>query len=66
MWLGSSLSLEEVLLSDPDLLLKDLVGLGEPAPAPFLFCVSCADRVPEALSVRLGILTKHYIVDVNE
>ena len=43
--------------------MKDLAGQGEPAPAPFLLRMSCADLAPEALSVRLGFLTKHYIVD---
>ncbi len=71
MWLGCSLSLEEVLLSDPDLLGVFFVGyrfegpgLGEPPLAPFLLRMSCADLAPEALSVRLGFLTKHYIVDL--
>ena len=44
--------------------LKDLAVLGEPALAPFLLRMSCADLAPEALSVRLGFLTKHYIVDL--
>ena len=44
--------------------MKDLAGLGEPAPAPFLLRMSCADLAPEALSVRLGFLTKHNIADL--
>ena len=44
--------------------MKDLAGLGEPAPAPFLLRMSCADLAPEALSVRLGFLTKHNIPDL--
>ena len=43
--------------------MKDLAGQGEPAPAPFLLRMSCADLAPEALSVRPGFLTKHYVVD---
>jgi len=35
-------------------------GLGEPAQAPFLLRMSCADLASEALSVRLGFFTKHW------
>ena len=44
--------------------MKDLAVLGEPALAPFFLRMSCADLAPEALSVRLGFLTKHYIMDL--
>ena len=36
----------------------------EPAPAPFLLRMSCGDLAPDALSVRLGFLTKRNIVDL--
>ena len=41
-------------------------GLGEPPQslAPFLLRMSRADLAPEAFSVRLGFITKHYIVDL--
>ena len=45
-----------------EILLKDLAGLGEPA-RHHVSCACVARILPEArLSVRLGFLTKHYIV----
>ena len=36
---------------------------GGTCPGTISIHFSCADLAPEALSVRLGFLTKHYIVD---
>ena len=69
IWLGPSLSLEEVLLSDPYLwgvlfwrksFWRTWLDWGNLPRHHF----SCACLAPEALSVRLGFLTKHYTVDL--